>query len=335
LHGIADLWIKRDDEVGVRSTAAASRASSTSSSARAIARRARNVATFGGIGTNHVWPPPSSRVSSDCAASSASYQPVTENVRQHLPLDQACGAELHYARTIPRLVLAMLRVHAMELLRGRRAYLIAPGGTSVTGVLGFVNAALELKEQIDAGALPTPDWIFVPVGGGGTLGGLALGCKLAGLSTRVAGVLVNDILPPTAGRVARLANRAYARLHRLASGLPYVHVSAAEIALLRAASSDAAMGCPPMRRGAPATRLPRAKASTPRRPTPQSALPPWPRWRNGHLIAAPGFSTGIPTARRSPRNNLHRCPRIATYRYRSTRSFTDPRSRTDPLDRAS
>ena len=38
---------------------------------------------------------------------------------------------------------------------------IQPGGSSPLGIVGYVNAALELKEQIDAGLLPEPDRIYV------------------------------------------------------------------------------------------------------------------------------------------------------------------------------
>lgn len=232
-YGIADLWIKRDDETSPLYGGNKPRKLDFLL-AEALARRARSVITFGGLGTNHGLATAvfARQFGLRCILGLV-HQPVTEKVRHCLLLDRAHGAELHYGETIPRLVPEMLRVYARELLRRQRPYVIATGGTSVTGVLGFVNAALELKEQIDAGAMPAPDWIFAPVGSGGTLAGLALGCKLAGLRARLAGVLVTDIVPPTPGRLARLANRAHARLRRLASGLPYVHVAAAEITIVR------------------------------------------------------------------------------------------------------
>jgi D-cysteine desulfhydrase len=67
---------------------------------------------------------------------------------------------------------------------------IPTGGSSPTGILGFVNAALELKQQVDAGLLPVPDNIYVASGTMGTAVGLALGIQLAGLPTRVTAVRV-------------------------------------------------------------------------------------------------------------------------------------------------
>ncbi len=49
------------------------------------------------------------------------------------------------------------------------------------GTLGHVNAALELAEQIEAGELPPPARVVVPLGSGGTAAGLALGFAIAGL----------------------------------------------------------------------------------------------------------------------------------------------------------
>ena len=58
------------------------------------------------------------------------------------------------------------------------------GGTSALGTIGYVNAGLELADQVRAGALPEPAAIFVPLGSGGTVAGLLLGLRLAGLRTR-------------------------------------------------------------------------------------------------------------------------------------------------------
>jgi D-cysteine desulfhydrase len=44
--------------------------------------------------------------------------------------------------------------------------------------------------------------IFVPLGSGGTVAGLVLGLKLAGLRSRVVAVLVTNILPPSPDRLA-------------------------------------------------------------------------------------------------------------------------------------
>ena len=56
---------------------------------------------------------------------------------------------------------------------------------SPVGMCGYINAAFELKNQIDDGLLPEPDYLYVPMGLMGTSAGLMLGLKAAGLKTLV------------------------------------------------------------------------------------------------------------------------------------------------------
>ena len=78
---------------------------------------------------------------------------------------------------------------------------------------GF-EAALEIAAQVEAGSLPEPAHVVVPVGTGGTAAGLALGFQIAGLRSRVVGVVVNDQLRLDAAVFARLARRTAALLER-------------------------------------------------------------------------------------------------------------------------
>ncbi len=75
---------------------------------------------------------------------------------------------------------------------GRKRYFIPAGGSSALGSLGYVTAVEELKSQIEAGYLPEPRFIFVPVGTCGTMAGLVAGVRLAGLRSQVIGVRVSD-----------------------------------------------------------------------------------------------------------------------------------------------
>jgi D-cysteine desulfhydrase len=77
----------------------------------------------------------------------------------------------------------------------RFPYVIPTGGSCDRGALGFVNAAFELKKQIDEGVLKTPDIIFVAVGvgSGGTTAGLLLGLQAAGLKCQLVCVATQPI----------------------------------------------------------------------------------------------------------------------------------------------
>jgi D-cysteine desulfhydrase len=218
--GVVQLWVKRDDASGpLYGGNKPRKLEFLLGAARAEGKAV--VLTFGGIGTHH------GLATAICARSVGVRcilmllrQPVTEHVRRCLLMDHAAGAELHYAPTVARLAGRTLQVCGAELLHGTLPYIIPAGGTSPLGTLGYVNAALELCEQIAAGELPEPDRIFVPLGSGGTVAGLVLGAKLAGLRTRVAAVLVTDILPPNAGRLARLATKSLGILRQASADVP-------------------------------------------------------------------------------------------------------------------
>lgn len=76
------------------------------------------------------------------------------------------------------------------LMAAPKGSVIPAGGSSRFGSLGFVRAGLELAQQVRAGLLPEPKRIAIALGTGGSALGLALGCRMGGLSSRVHGVRV-------------------------------------------------------------------------------------------------------------------------------------------------
>lgn len=105
------------------------------------------------------------------------------------------------------------------------------GGTSPLGILGHVNAALELADQVEAGELPRPSRVVVPLGTGGTAAGLALGFAAAGMRTQVVGARVVPRIASGRARVVHLA-RTTARWVRRRTGvaLPVVTRNAVSVA---------------------------------------------------------------------------------------------------------
>lgn len=124
---------------------------------------------------------------------------------------QAIYAQADQVRHVPhRVILAALYGYAsLKQFSGchKSRYLLAPGGSAPLGCLGYVNAAFELKAQIDAGFLPHPELIFVALGSCGTMAGLVVGARLAGLEARIIGVRVVDWIMGNGRSVARLARR--------------------------------------------------------------------------------------------------------------------------------
>jgi D-cysteine desulfhydrase len=102
---------------------------------------------------------------------------------------------------------------------------VPAGGTSPLGMLGHVEAALELASQVAAGECPVPARVVVPLGSGGTAAGLALGLEIAGLPTRVVAVRVVSRIVANRARALRLAARTARLIERLAPGARVPRVS--------------------------------------------------------------------------------------------------------------
>ncbi len=201
----------------------------------AAARNARRLVTTGGVGTHHGLATTILGRSLGMATTVVCVpQPLTKHVLEQLEAMLAFGAEIRFARSVPGAAWQTVYALARSTFAGERPQLVPTGGSSAVGDIGFVSAAFELAEQIETGALPAPNEIYLPIGSGGSLSGLALGARLAGLRARIIGVLVTDILPPGPRRIAALARATLARLRRLDSTLPAVSIGPADFEITRA-----------------------------------------------------------------------------------------------------
>lgn len=107
--------------------------------------------------------------------------PVSEQGRRHLLMYQSIGADVH-ALGVP----VLLRLVKYRFQHGRFPKFLE--ASSPLGMVGYVNAGFELKDQIDRGLLPEPDLVFVALATMGTAVGLDLGFRAAGLKSRVVSV---------------------------------------------------------------------------------------------------------------------------------------------------
>lgn len=96
---------------------------------------------------------------------------------------------------------------AWSLRASTRVRWIPAGGTTPLGILGYVNAALEILEQRERGECPPFTEVVVPLGTGGTAAGLALGLAMAGARVGVRAVRVAPRIIGSAARVMWLAAR--------------------------------------------------------------------------------------------------------------------------------
>ncbi|MFQ5858603.1 MAG: 1-aminocyclopropane-1-carboxylate deaminase/D-cysteine desulfhydrase [Anaerolineae bacterium] len=211
-----ELWIKRDDQCGHWYGGNKPRKLEFLLG-EAVAKGANTTITFGTLGTHH------GLATTICAGKLGLEtvlilvdEPVRDETRANLLLCHAYGARLCYAGTRRKATMlgAWHWLRRSNPLRRRFPYLIMPGGSTPRGAIGYVNAALELDDQVQAGELPEPDYIFVPVGSNGTMAGLEAGLRLTDLRTKVIGVCVSDQVRIDAQAVAKLANNALSLLSR-------------------------------------------------------------------------------------------------------------------------
>ena len=228
-HRLASLHVKREDRTHPTSGGNKLR-SLEFLLPRALARGADTLVTAGAVGSNHV-------ASTACHARSLGLDTVAAVVAQppaayaqaNLIAGLDAGARyipIHPLTAVPRCLAEWVR---LKLVKHRRLYYVPPGGTSPRSCLGHVDAALELAGQVRAGVLPEPEFLFVGMGSMGTAAGLMLGCKLAGLSTRVVGVVVFHRWLCTARRCAALARRTLRFLRQRDSTVPDLPLRAADL----------------------------------------------------------------------------------------------------------
>ncbi len=162
--------------------------------ADAVEKGAKEVITFGYAGSNHALATAIyARRLGLGAISMLLPQVGAEYVQRNLLMSLREGAELHHCRTTPALVAATVYQLGRHTIKtGRLPYIIAPGGSSPLGTVGFVNAGFELDRQISAGACPPPRWIYSAAGSMGTCVGLAIGLKAAGRDTCIQAIRVAD-----------------------------------------------------------------------------------------------------------------------------------------------
>jgi D-cysteine desulfhydrase len=188
-----ELWLKRED----RSSAIYGGNKVRKMEfllADALARGRDSLISVGGIGSHQCCATARFAKEFGLGHGAAMFpQPVTAHVHDNLRYQLWCDTELFYSPGYPSTVLKIRSTYEQWQSDGRWPYFVSLGATTPLGILGFVDMMLELREQIDAGMVSTPDRIYTAAGTSGTLAGLLLGRKLAGLDdVEIVGVAIND-----------------------------------------------------------------------------------------------------------------------------------------------
>ncbi len=185
---------------------------------------AETVLTFGAAGSNHALA--TAIYAKALGLRSISMlvpQPPAHSVRRNLLRQLAAGAEVHYRNGLGPVAVATCWQFAVHSVRsGKFPRVIATGGSSPLGIVGFVNAVFELKQQIERGELPEPEVIYVAAGSMGTAVGLALGTQLAGMKTRIQAVRVTGERFTNLERGRKLYQSTNELLHYNDPGVPLV-----------------------------------------------------------------------------------------------------------------
>ena len=235
--GIADLYMKRDDLSGKVYGGNKPRKLEFILG-DALRSGASQVMTFGAAGSNHALATAiyAKQVGLKCI-SMLMPQPNARYIRRNLLMGQhygaelhLCGAELESARNMPLAYMATTYQLLRHTLKdGRFPRLIPPGGSSPLGTIGFVNAALELRDQVAIGQMPEPDYIYVACGTLGTAAGLTLGLRAAGLNSRVVAVRVTSGSLVNVAGMTKLINKTNSLLHSLDASFPEFEFPAEDI----------------------------------------------------------------------------------------------------------
>lgn len=146
---------------------------------------ARPIVSVGGIGSHHLIALALHLRAQGRELHAWTFDQVpTHHTLEDLAALVSIGARLWAVRTRPGLPLAWLAYHTWARPPRQGVYM-PPGGTTGIGCLGFVEAGLELAQQVRDGLLPAPRALYVTGGTTGSCCGLALGLALAGLPVHV------------------------------------------------------------------------------------------------------------------------------------------------------
>jgi D-cysteine desulfhydrase len=217
---LSSLWVKHDD-LSARAYGGnkVRKLEFLFGEAQATGRDA--VITFGAYGSNHVLATAIHGARLGLTVHAVLIpQPVTPSLGKNLLADVSAGLGFHLADSYEESLRVAAALRSQLRRVGADPMVIPFGGTTEHGTLGFVNAAFELADQIEAGELPEPDVVYVPFGSMGTAAGLAIGFAAEGIRTRVQAVRV---LPAAEGDVealSRTVDEAVAALRRGDSDFP-------------------------------------------------------------------------------------------------------------------
>jgi D-cysteine desulfhydrase len=199
-HILSGLWIKRDD---LNAPVCGGNKVRALEFLLGGLRPGDSVVTVGGAGSTHVLATAvhAARLGVGTHALRWRHEmnPVAVEVSSRIEslIDRS---SIHLLPVVP---IARARLRGMKT----RSRYIPVGGSIPLGILGHLNAALELVAQVENGEMPQPSKVILPMGTGGTAAGLLLGFHIAGLDIEVVGVRAGPRMFANKRAVVSLARR--------------------------------------------------------------------------------------------------------------------------------
>ena len=204
------LWIKRDDCSGLATGGNKTRKLEFLLG-RAVAEGAEGVVTFGALQSNHARQTAAACARLGLGCDLILTRAVDRSDEHYLHagnvlLDRVLGAQLHLVDDPDAAFVRFAELFADAERDARQLFGIGPGGSEPVGVLGYVAAAVELGEQLQASDAAVGR-IVVAASTAGTAAGLILGCALAGIDAVVDVACVYEPASVTGPELASLIDR--------------------------------------------------------------------------------------------------------------------------------
>ena len=152
-HGFTNLYVKRDDKSSP--TYGGNKVRKLEwVLADAKAKGRKTLLCVGGSGSNQVLATTIYGKRHGLPRRRSSLRPAQRRVRPQEPLlDQHYGAELRFAANTPCRAHCSSPQHTPgKRIRGEKPYYVPAGASSPIGNMGYVNAAFEIRNQVEQGA---------------------------------------------------------------------------------------------------------------------------------------------------------------------------------------
>ena len=208
LLGGPKLLVKRDDQTGLALGGNKTRKLEFLI-ADALKKRADTVITTGAPQSNHCrqTAAAAAQVGMGCELVLGGNEPEVPN--GNVLLDLFCGANLHWTTRERRN--AKMEEVARQLRRLKHnPYIIPVGGSNGLGALGYVQAMIELNDQLSKGRVKV-DTIVFATSSGGTQAGMVVGARISGFKGKILGISIDQRSsqePSYQSELAAIANEA-------------------------------------------------------------------------------------------------------------------------------